>query len=84
MWRGRVEAHDEPMFNSYEMTRAFVSERQGTLRHEARQNRLASGIRSARGGRRTRRSAEGVRRHLQAVLNPIPVGASLTEPLLAA
>ena len=33
------------MFNSYEMTRAFVAERQGTLRHEARQHRLARGIR---------------------------------------
>jgi hypothetical protein len=37
------------MFNSYEMTRAFVAERQGTLRHEARERRL--GRRSGRGHR---------------------------------
>ena len=36
------------MFNSYEMTRAFVAERQGTLRHEARQHRLGRGARQAR------------------------------------
>lgn len=41
----RVEAHDEPMFNSYEMTRALVAERQQTLHHEARQHRLARGAR---------------------------------------
>ena len=39
--RLRVGAHDGPMFNSYEMTKAFVAERQETLRHEARQHRLA-------------------------------------------
>lgn len=49
MCRTRVAAHDGPMFNSYEMTRALVAERQGTFRHEARQHRLA------RGNRRTRR-----------------------------
>ena len=42
MWRARVEAHDGPMFNSYEMTRALVAERQETLRHEARQHRLGA------------------------------------------
>ena len=36
------------MFNNYEMTRAFVAERQGTLRHEARQHRLGRGARKAR------------------------------------
>ncbi len=44
MWWTRVEAHDGHMFNSYEMTRAFVAERQGTLRHEARQHRLGRGV----------------------------------------
>ncbi len=45
----RVGAHDGPMFNSYEMTKAFVNERQETLRHEARQHRLAKGFRRGRG-----------------------------------
>ena len=48
MCRTRVEAHHEVMFNSYEMTRAFVAERQETLRHEARQHRLVRGIRRTR------------------------------------
>ncbi len=48
MCRPRVEAHDGSMFNNYEMTRAFVAERQGTLRHEARQHRLGRGARRAR------------------------------------
>jgi len=50
MWRPRVEAHDGSMFNNYDMTRAFVAERQGTLRHEARQHRLGRGSRQARRG----------------------------------
>jgi hypothetical protein len=50
MCRPRVEAHHEAMFNSYEMTRAFVAERQGTLRHEARQHRLARGVRRGHRG----------------------------------
>lgn len=33
------------MFNSYEMTKTFVAERQATLHHEARQHRLAQAIR---------------------------------------
>jgi hypothetical protein len=36
------------MFNSYEMTRALVSERHDTLRHEARQRRLTRGFRRSR------------------------------------
>ena len=48
MCAGPAEAHDEPMFNSYEMTRAFVAERQGTLRHEARHHRLGRGHRHPR------------------------------------
>jgi hypothetical protein len=55
MCAGWSEAHDEPMFNSYEMTRAFVAERQGTLRHEARHHRLG------RGRRQTRRDTGGGR-----------------------
>ncbi len=51
----RVAVHIGPMFNSYEMTRALVAERQGTLRHEARQHRLA------RGSRRTHRGNPEVR-----------------------
>ena len=45
----RVGAHDGPMFNSYEMTKAFVNEGPETLRHEARQHRLAKGFRRGRG-----------------------------------
>ena len=73
MWQGRVEAHDAAMFNSYEMTRALVSERQGTLRHEARQHRLARGARKARrhGGAQVTR--------LAAPALPASSGSSLTE-----
>jgi hypothetical protein len=61
------------MFNSYEMTRALVSERQGTLRHEARQHRLA------RGTRRARRHGEAQVTHLAAPVDPASSGASLPE-----
>lgn len=44
----RVEAHDGPMFTSYEMTKALVAERQGTLRQEARVRRLTRRERTAR------------------------------------
>jgi hypothetical protein len=71
MWRGRVGAHDAPMTNySYEMTRALVAERQTTLRHEARQHRLA---------RLTRRSRRG---HRAPGTTPRPIaGAPLGQPL---
>ena len=49
MWRGRVEAHDAPMNNSYEITQALVADRQSSLRREARNHRL---IRLVRGERR--------------------------------
>ena len=56
MWQLRVEAHDAPMTShSYEMTKALVAERQGTLRHEARHHRLG------RGHRQTRRDTGGGR-----------------------
>ena len=74
MWRTRVEAHDGPMNNSYEMTRAFVAERQGTLRHEARQHRLAKGARQAR-----RTSGEARVTRLPAPVDPASPGASLGE-----
>ena len=45
MCGAHAEAHHEAMFNSYEMTRAFVAERQETLRHEARQHHLGRGRR---------------------------------------
>jgi hypothetical protein len=54
------------MFNSYEMTKALVVERQGTLRHEARQHRLA------RIGRRTRRTEPEARSLRAAVDAPGP------------
>jgi hypothetical protein len=58
------------MNNSYEMTRALVAERQGTLRHEARQHRLAK-------GRRARRAAGGTNvTHLPAPADPASAGAS--------
>ena len=76
MWQGRVEAHDAPMFtsHSYEITQALVAERQGTLRHEARQHRQ---------GRRTRRTRRG-RLASGAFPRPRLAGASLQEPLLVA
>jgi len=50
---GRAEAHHEAMFNSYDMTRAFVTERQQTLRHEARQHHLGRGRRRGQAGGRS-------------------------------
>jgi hypothetical protein len=66
MWRDRVGAHDACMFNSYEMTRALVAERQGTLHHQARQHRLA------RIGRRPRRTEPEARSLRAAVDAPGP------------
>lgn len=54
MWRGRVEAHDAPMFNSYGITEALVVDRQSSLRREARNHRLT---RFVRGERRHHRPA---------------------------
>ena len=69
MCRTRVEAHDGPMFNSYEMTRAFVAERQDTLRHEARRHHLLRGARATRSAR-----ADNVTR-LAVPEDPAPSGA---------
>jgi hypothetical protein len=63
MWAGRVGAHDGPMFTSYDMTRAFVAERQETLRHEARQHH------QGRAGRRGRRGV--ATRHATPIHDPI-------------
>jgi hypothetical protein len=71
MCQARVGAHHHPMFNSYEMTRALVAERQGTLRHEARQNRLS------RGSRRSRR-ASGVIKTLRTAA-PVDPASPLTR-----
>ena len=79
MCRPRVEAHHEAMFDSYEMTRAFVSERQGTLRHEARRHRLVRGI------RHHRRAASGSRvTRLAAPADPAPPVARSLEDRAAA
>ena len=51
MWRGRVGAHTGLMTPTYDQTRALVAERQGTLRNEARQNRLAACARRTWRGR---------------------------------
>jgi hypothetical protein len=58
--------------HSYEMTRALVAERQGTLRHEAREHRI---------GRRPRRARRG---QLASGTTPTSrlAGASLSTPLL--
>ena len=56
MWRGRVEAHDAAMFNSYEMTQALVADRQSSFRREARNRRL---VRLVRSERRHPRPAQG-------------------------
>jgi hypothetical protein len=61
MCRGRVGAHAEAMFNSYEITTALVAERQGSLRHEARQHRLARVVRRARRGHAVVRSTGAAR-----------------------
>lgn len=53
MCRGRVGPHTGPMFNSYEMEKALVVERQSRLLGEARQNRLARRARTARKARHT-------------------------------
>jgi hypothetical protein len=67
------------MFNSYEMTRALVAERQGTLRHEARQHRLARGV------RRTVRGSSEVRSIRAAVSADVPsADAGALEERLAA
>lgn len=57
MCHGRVEAHHGPMFNSYDMTRSLVDEHQETLRHEARQHRLARRVRRGRRASTEQRSA---------------------------
>ena len=79
MRRPRVGAHDGPMFNSYEMTRALIAERQGTLRHEARQHRLG---RSSRRARRTTTEARSVRPTPQT--DPLPAATSPLEERVAA
>ena len=59
MWRGRVEAHDAPMFTTYQLTEALVADRQSSLRRDARNQRL---IRLVRGERRhPRPSHDGTR-----------------------
>jgi hypothetical protein len=65
-------AHDDAMFTSYEMTRAFVAERQETLRHEARQHHLGRGRRRDRGAGRP--AVQGVR-----PAPPRPAPAPITD-----
>ena len=67
MWRDRVGAHDAPMFtnNSYEITRALVSERHSNLRREAAHDRLA---------RRARRAAARRSPGTTAKVHRLPVG----------
>ena len=67
----RVGAHDAPMFNDYWTTRALIDDRQGALRHEARQHRL---VRITRRGRR----APGEVRGLRPAVPPLPA-----DPLTA-
>jgi hypothetical protein len=45
------------MFNSYDMNRAFVTERQNQLLGDARRNRLARKVRKARRANNEERSA---------------------------
>lgn len=68
------------MFNSYEMTRALVAERQETLRHEARQHHLIRGVRR---GRRAAAAAVRTVRRPAAVRPPAPTLRG-TEDRLAA
>ena len=67
----RVGAHDGSMFTSYEMTKAFVAERQETLRHEARQHHLG------RGRRRGKRSAAP--RRAVAIASPVELPSRATR-----
>jgi len=71
MWRGRVGAHDAPMFttNSYEISRALVAERQSSLRHEAREHRATRGRRARKG------------RWLSDLHNPAPASRAVREGL---
>jgi hypothetical protein len=73
MWRGRVGAHDAPMFtnNSYEISRALVAERQASLRHEAREHRSIRGRRTHKG------------RRLSDLQNPAPSSRAVREHLFA-
>lgn len=48
MWRTRVGPHNGSMFNSYDMEKALVVERQSRFLREARQDRLARRARKAR------------------------------------
>jgi hypothetical protein len=61
------------MFNSYEMTRALVAERQQTLRHEARRHHLLWGHRATRSA-----GTNNVTR-LAAPAPPAPSGGSVEE-----
>jgi hypothetical protein len=58
------------MFNSYEMTRALVAERQETLHHEARRHHLLWGRRASRSA-----GTNNVTR-LAAPEDPAPSGAA--------
>ena len=80
MWAGRVEAHAGPMFNSYDMNRALVAERQNQLLGEARQHRLARRVRKAR------RATSDVRtvRSLPTATRALPAGGLHREERTAA
>lgn len=79
MCEERAEAQHEAMFNNYEMTRAFVAERQGTLRHEARQHHLG------RGRRHVRRDAGAARVvRLAGPADPAPARTACVEDRAAA
>ena len=51
MCPGRVEAHADTMFSSYDITRALVADHQSALRQEARQLRWGRFARRARSAR---------------------------------
>ena len=80
MWAGRVGAHAGPMFNSYDMNRALVAERQNQLLGEARQHRLARQARKARRANPDERSV----RVLPKADPGLPAGAFRREERTAA
>jgi hypothetical protein len=71
MCPARLGAHDGCMFTNYDMTKAFVAERQETLRHEARQHRLGRSHR--------RRQRRPVARRVAPIATPVELPSRPTS-----
>lgn len=75
----RVEAHDGPMFTTYDTARALMAERQDNIRREASQHHLIRGRRRTRGG-----SAELRAVRPTSQTEPLPAVASHVSERVAA